>query len=172
VFKPGSESDHFGTADRQDRPVSYPRPVPGIWFGILWVVAVVAGWTVTPVLWLMLGVTMGWGHDCSSPSGALGDVPPGCPREGLGALSAMFVLAMWILATSVVALVVGILEGRYRRFAYRRRICAVLVAIAMPWAILAYAAGNGLGRLFPLTAGVPQQEPGVRREQVPRDRPR
>jgi hypothetical protein len=140
----------------------HPRPEtvePGRWLGVAWIIAAVAAWMVTPMLWLLLAAGMGWGMDCSEPVGA-GDLPPGCPREGLLAGMAMLSLALWILGTAVVAFVVGVLEGRHRRFAYHRRTCAVLVTVAMPWAMLTYAAGNGLGRLFPVPAansiGTPQ----------------
>lgn len=129
------------------------RSAPGRWTGVVWIIGAVAAWMVTPPLLLMLVVTTGWGRDCSSPSGSYDDVPPGCPREGLGALASLMVLGMWVLVTVVVAVVFGVLEGRYRRFAYRRRTCAVLVAIAAPWALAAYAVGNGLARLLPAPAG-------------------
>jgi hypothetical protein len=128
-------------------------PHPGRWTGVVWIIGTVAAWMVAPPLLLMLALTMGWGRDCSPAPGAPYDVPPGCPREGLGALAAIMMLGLWILVTAVVAVVFGVLEGRYRRFAYRRRTCAVLLTIAAPWAMVAYAIGNGLGRLSPTPAG-------------------
>jgi hypothetical protein len=126
---------------------------PERWTGIVWIIGAAGALTVTPPLWLMVALTMGWGRDCSSPPGAPYDVPEGCPAEGLSALASMSMLGLWILVTAVVSLVFGVIEGRYRRFAYKRRACAVLVTLATPWAMAGYALGNGLGRLSPAPAG-------------------
>ncbi|MEU4218317.1 hypothetical protein [Actinoplanes sp. NPDC026623] len=128
-------------------------PRPERWTGVVWIIGAAGALTVTPMLWLMVGLTMGWGRDCSSPPGAPYDVPAGCASEGLSALASMSMLGSWILVTVVVSVVFGVLEGRYRRFAYKRRTCAVLVTLATPWAMAGYALGNGLGRLSPAPVG-------------------
>jgi len=115
----------------------------------VWIIGTVAAWMVTPVLLFMLVLTTGWGHDCTPPPGEPDYVPEGCPREGIGAFASVSMLGMWIVVTVIVAVVIGVFEGRFRRFAYRRRTCAVLLTIAAPWAMVAYAVGNGLGRLSP-----------------------
>lgn len=127
-------------------PPAAQTPPPAI--GLMWIIAAVAAWTLNAFLWGITALTSGWGRDCSSASGSL-DVPPGCPREGLSALAALMVLGVWVVFTGISAIVVGVIEGRYRRFAYERRTCAVLVTLAMPWAVVGYAVGNAMGRLLP-----------------------
>jgi hypothetical protein len=140
-------------------PQSTPVPPPAAWIGVMWIIGTVAAWVVTPLLWLMIAEEMGWGRNCSATPGVPFELPPDCPREGLAAALFIMIFAMWVLFSGVVALVLGVLEGRHRRFAYRRRACAVLVTIATPWAMLAYAVGNGLGRLAPVPAGRPFAPP-------------
>lgn len=133
------------------RQTDVPPPRDGS-TGKAWWVAVLVVWTVNPMLFLATADMNGWLRDCSSSGTHPDDVPSGCPREGLGALASLMVLGMWILATILVALVIGVVQGRNRRFANGRAAAAVLVGIGAPWAMLAYAVGNGLGRLLPAPA--------------------
>ncbi|MCU7725097.1 hypothetical protein ODJ79_15325 [Actinoplanes sp. KI2] len=109
-------------------------------------VAVLA-WTVNPLVLLITVWPTGLGRNCSSPSDAPDYVPPGCPREGLVVLAGMFVLGCWILVTGVVGLACGVVEGARHRFAKGVVVPAVLVTIAAPWAMAAFAVGAGLAWL-------------------------
>jgi hypothetical protein len=63
-------------------------------------------------------------------------------------LSLAYLVAL--VATLVVGLVLGVVDGRRRRrFAYGRWVCIVLVGLSAPWALVAYALAFGLGRLLP-----------------------
>jgi len=112
-----------------------------------WIVAAVLAWTVNPVVLLITIWPTGIGRDCASPPGDPSDVPPGCPREGLIWLAGLFMLACWLLLTSTVGLVFGVIEGAHHRFARGGVVAAVLITIAAPWAMIAFAAGNGVARL-------------------------
>lgn len=114
-----------------------------------WGTAAIVTWTVNPILLLATVDTNGWARDCS-PSGSYpDDVSADCPREGLGGLASLMVSGVWILATTAAAFGIGVWQGRLRRFAEGRAMSAVLVGIGAPWAMLAYAVGNLLGRLLP-----------------------
>jgi hypothetical protein len=65
-----------------------------------------------------------------------------------------------LAATTVVGLIIGIVEGRRRyRFAHRRWICALVVTLTGPWTMLTYAVGYGIGRLLPALRPSPAADP-------------
>ncbi|WP_433386865.1 hypothetical protein [Micromonospora sp. KLBMP9576] len=65
-----------------------------------------------------------------------------------GAFSLGFITV--IAATVIVGFVLGVTDGRARhRFAHGRWVYAIVVGIAGPWAMFAYALAYGLGRLLP-----------------------
>ncbi|MEU4236014.1 hypothetical protein [Actinoplanes sp. NPDC026619] len=115
-----------------------------------WIIATALAWTLNPaVLFCTLWPT-GFGRDCASPPGQPDVVPAGCPREGLTWLAGMFFLALWVLLTFVIGLVLGAIEGAHRQFASGALavVCAVLVTIAMPWAMAGFAVSNGVTQLI------------------------
>ena len=117
-----------------------------------WIVAAVLAWTVDPFLVGAARWPTGVGRDCSPPPGARGQVPPGCPQEGLVGVGAVAVIGSWVVITGLVAVVLGAIEGSHRRFARGVVPSAVLVAVAAPWAMLAFAAGNDLGQATAATS--------------------
>jgi hypothetical protein len=121
-----------------------------------WIVAAVLAWTVNPIALVITVVPSGLGRDCSSPT----DVPPGCPQAGLTVLAAMMMLAAWLLFTGLIGLVFGVIEGCHLRFVKGHVVPAVLVAVAMPWAMAAFALGAGVGRLAATFIDRPRQTTG------------
>ena len=64
----------------------------------------------------------------------------------------LFALLALLALTAAIAIgfFIGISEGRHRRrFAYGRWVCAVVIGLSSPPAMLLYALGYGLGRLLP-----------------------
>jgi hypothetical protein len=112
-----------------------------------WIVAAVLAWTVNPIALFVTIWPTGVGRDCASPPGSPMDVPPGCPREGLAWLAGMFMLAVWLIATGLVAFTLGVIAGCHRHFVRGAVVPAVLITVAMPWAMAGYALGAGIGHL-------------------------
>jgi hypothetical protein len=119
-----------------------------------WVVAAVT----TPLAPLLLGASLlannGW-HGCATGAGA----HPACSSSIWTALAT---LGFWAvaLASTVGGLVVGLVEGRTRRrFAHGQWLSMTVVGLCAPWALAAYAAGYGLGRLLPARRPRPLRQP-------------
>ncbi|GAA2183490.1 hypothetical protein [Micromonospora lupini] len=78
------------------------------------------------------------------------DIPDAC--SGISALLALVALIafVYVAATAIAGLCVGVAEGRHRRgFGHRRWFAVAVVGLAAPWALATYAAGYGIGRLIP-----------------------
>src|SRR4051812_7171539 len=93
--------------------------------GPSWIGTAVLAWTVNPIVLMITVWPTGFGRDCS-PTPA-GEVPRGCPREGLVWLAGMLMLALWVLLTGLVGLVLGAVEGAHQRFVKDHVVPAVLV---------------------------------------------
>ncbi|MCI4066103.1 hypothetical protein MRQ36_27570 [Micromonospora sp. R77] len=78
------------------------------------------------------------------------DIPDACSKiSGLVGLLVLIAI-VYVAATAITGLCVGVTEGRHRRGFGRRRWFAVgVVGVAAPWALATYAAGYGVGRLVP-----------------------
>ncbi|GAA2642685.1 hypothetical protein Adu01nite_24720 [Paractinoplanes durhamensis] len=123
--------------------VDVRNPSEGRARGLAWIIAAVLAWTVNPAVLLFVLLPTGIRKDCSRIPGT-DDYPPDCPREGLVYLAAAAVIFLWVYFTGFAALVAGALEGSRRRFA--KVVPAVLVTIAMPWAMVGFAIGNGIAQ--------------------------
>jgi hypothetical protein len=115
-----------------------------------WVVAAVGMLTVPVAVYLLWSWTPAL-EACVAVHGD--DVKPGgpCWTPGLRTTAALLWLYAAVPATILVGLPIGFSDGRNRRrFASGRRVCAVVVGLASPWALLAYALAYGLARLLPV----------------------
>ncbi|MEV4481689.1 hypothetical protein [Micromonospora coxensis] len=77
------------------------------------------------------------------------DIPDACSE--ISALLGLLILltGAYVAAMAITGLCVGFVEGRRRRgFGHRRWLTVTVVGIAAPWAVAAYAAGYGVGRLL------------------------
>ncbi|PSK66701.1 hypothetical protein B0E53_01342 [Micromonospora sp. MH33] len=119
-------------------------------------------WTVTAVATAVATPALVWGVDrsyrsterCLSAHGSSigdsdADIPDAC--SDISALLALLVLlaGAYVVATAITGLCVGVAEGRRQLgFGHRRWLAVSVVAVAAPWALAAYAAGYGIGRLL------------------------
>lgn len=104
---------------------------------------------VTSLLTLLCVVLVvrGWGDFQSCY-----ETPEPCDPSGRILLTTFLLLGLMVAVpvTVLIGLCVGVSEGRRRYpFAQRRLVAAVIVGLGTPWALAAYAAGYGGGRLLP-----------------------
>ncbi|MFD6661146.1 hypothetical protein ACFWDK_02070 [Micromonospora chalcea] len=84
------------------------------------------------------------------------DMPEACAGSSVLLGTLALVAIAYLAATLITGLCVGVWEGRRRRgFGCRRWLVVAVVGLAAPWALVTYAAGYGIGRLFPPPAVSP-----------------